>query len=941
MMVGSPVSPEEFNEAYDIVTTALQDIAGADGHLPSGLAKARAILATAGEELASGNFAGPTFKIANAAKLAAEQHYAETDPGRARLLFEWAIRLYEARNPERYHSSIDECQKGLLQLGPALRVREESPAADTTEAVEGDADTAETEPESPVSPPRARVPGQIRVPVAAGQAALGLFDRWRSDQPWRESFSKLYSGFEKWLVECLTRHAPDAAEVLRPLVDADLKMLAEGLAPIRVPADEYWPLHEGAMTVRNAARTAMRNYMAGGTASEAQQIRNRFLQSALLNFCLREHLKSNNYQVVADVVGYLQIIQAEHRRNSDQRELLLAAAEATTLVAVSELQDVDLELRLPDVCRWLRHAVGIQLLIGGPDPVDPEYSNQDQRVRGVTTAEGWATHLLDEWANAPEHRHSTAFMLLSLSGWKENQLDRLLTGLYHNPHEEPSARYRDVRRLWRGRAVGLLDKARDVSVVKNAWEPGTAAEATASMSLTERDQTLQLPNRLLQGVAAELAPRHGGLMVQGALFAGRPVPTFLARNVFGPVGVLKMDEESKVQREKRNFDEFGEQLQPFYRSSKCTVSSTSIVNRSNGSRYQAILTSYVFREDDEPSTFRDWLTRREPVGDETLRGVVRKLFVKALGPWLSNASRAVGDLRGEYPALRPAGFERAGYRPGKNAESELRKFASPEVGTVFGVPDGLAWRPRSLGELLGEHLDVGGLEAADRKRTSPLWLVAQIAEVAVPSPESARLVDWLLYDREHGLTTRYLTCVSHGDLHCENILTSGPDASTPHLYVIDFETTHRGHIAKDFARLEAALWSRTFPWATEQVRVIREWFAASLRPDRLWNPVVPEGVDDSVRRVLTCVIELRSILKGCEQSNWAFNDLEYQWALLASLLPFARYRDHEDLVNRWLPFFLAADVADALVSRAREATEGTETEETAGGGKKTRSGAGS
>ncbi|MCT4357702.1 aminoglycoside phosphotransferase family protein [Streptomyces sp. Je 1-79] len=412
-------------------------------------------------------------------------------------------------------------------------------------------------------------------------------------------------------------------------------------------------------------------------------------------------------------------------------------------------------------------------------------------------------------------------------------------------------------------------------------------------------------------------------MVQGALFAGRPVPTFLARNVFGPVGVLKIDEESKVQREKDNFDEFGEQLQPFYRSSKCTVSSTAIVNRSNGSRYQAILTSYVFREDDEPSTFRDWLTRPEPVSDEALGHVVQRLFVKALGPWLSNASRAVGDLRGEYPALRPAGFERAGYRPGKDAESELDKFASEEVGALFGVPDGLSSRPDTLGRLLGDPSRVGGL-ASDKERTSPLWLVARIADIAKPEPDSARLIDWLLYDREHGLTTRYLTCVSHGDLHCENILASGPDPADPHLYVIDFETTHRGHIAKDFARLEAALWSRTFLWGPEQVTLIREWFAASLHADKLWSPSLsdlPPGADDSMRRILTCVIKLRSILKGCEQSNWAFNDLEYQWALLASLLPFARYRDNEDLVNRWLPFYLAADVADALVTRAREATD--------------------
>ncbi|MFG2879152.1 phosphotransferase [Streptomyces sp. NPDC048337] len=903
-MAASPVSPEEFNEAYRYVTKALQDIAGEDGRLTGDLARARGILATAEEELASGNFAGPTFKIANAAKLAAERHYVGADPRRARNLFELAIRLYESR-PERYQPSIDDCRLRLAQLGPVDPDQEDDPAVADAEA--------EPEPQSSAGPTR-----------SVHQAAEDLLDSWRSDQPREESFTKLFGGFVKRLLEGVPERAPDAAELLTPLIRADLLMLDRRLEDVQVPVDEYRDLVAGAATVRGVARSAMANYDDGGTAPEAQRIRMRFLEGALLNFCLRKHRRSNNFQVVADIVGYLHTFQAECRHNNDQRELLLAAAEATALVAVSDLQTVDLELQLPEVCGWLRHAVGIQLLVGGPKPVDPESSHQDERVRGLDAVEEWATHLLDQWSDRPEHHHSTAFMLLSLSGWNEDQLERLLTGLYRRSKksEDPSARDRDVRRFWRQTAVDLLDRARDVSVVKNAWEAVTSSDAAGSMSLTEREHTLQLPNRLLQGVAAELAPRHGGLMVQGALFAGRPVPTFLARNVFGPVGVLKMDEESKVQREKRNFDEFGEQLQPFYRSSKCTVSSTSIVNRNNGSRYQAILTSYVFREDDEPSTFRDWLTRQEPVSDETLREVVKKLFVKALGPWLSNASRAVGDLRGEYPALRPTGFERAGYRPGKDAASELKKFTSKEVGTVFSVPDGLTWQPRTLGELLGAHVDVGGLKETDEKRTSPLWLVAQIAEVATPAPESARLVDWLLYDREHGLTTRYLTCVSHGDLHCENVLASGPDAADPHLYVIDFETTHRGHIAKDFARLEAALWSRTFLWGQEEVTVIRKWFAESLHTDRLWSPVLPENLDDDrIRRILTCVIKLRSILKGCEQSNWAFNDLEYQWALLASLLPFARYRDHEDLVNRRLPFFLAADAADALVARANKATE--------------------
>ncbi|MFD7767190.1 phosphotransferase [Streptomyces sp. NPDC059787] len=909
-MITSSLSPEEFHRAFDTVSTALREVADPDPRLVRDLEKSRGDLVTAEKELKADKRVGPAWKIANAAKHAGK-HYTEVDPTRARMLFELAVPFYKFHQSERYVGSIEECSTGLAQLDSVLPDRDGDPVADEPGA----------KPETSAEPALDGIPRQPGGPLSAHQPAADPFDRWRSDEPWEKSFAQRLDEFEAHLRGLVTTHAPAPAELLQPLIVADLRMLRDGLDGVRVPADEYSPLHQGAMTARFQARTAFGRYVKGGTASEAQWTRIQFLRSALLNFCLCFHLKSNNYQFVADVVGYLQTIQAEHRRNSGQRELLLAATEATTLVAVSELQDVDLELRLAYVCGWLRHAVGIQLLIGGSNPADAEYSKYDPRVRDVD-AEDWATHLLDQWVDKPEHWHSTAFVLLGLSAWKEERLERLLTGLYHRPYGVLPARAVDVRRFWRRQAVDLLERVRDVSVVQNAWERGVPSETADLMSLAEHDQVVRLPTRLLQGMAAELTSRPGGLMVQGALFAGRRVPTFLTRDVFGPVGVLKIDEASKVQREKRNFDEFGELLPPFYRSSKCTVSSTTIVNRTNGSRHQAILTSYVFRESDEPSTFRDWLLRSNSVGEERLGGVIDKLFVKALGPWLSNASRTVGDLRGEYPALRPAGFERAGYRPGKNAQSELRKFESPEAGAVFGVQDGLTWRLRTLGELLGDPTLVGGT-ASDKERTNPLWLVAHIADVARPAPECTRLFDWLLNDKNHGLTTRYLTCVSHGDLHCSNILVSGPDADDPHLYVIDFETTHRGHIAKDFARLEAALWSRTFVWSPEQVGLIRQWFAESLHGDSLWSPVLPEAADDRTRRILACVVRLRGILKACEQANWAFNELEYQWALFASLVPFARYRDHEAEVNRRLPFFLAADVAEALVTRAMRTTEAT------------------
>ncbi|MFF3774437.1 hypothetical protein [Streptomyces sp. NPDC002232] len=782
---------------------------------------------------------------------------------------------------------------------------------------------------------------------------------------------ELLDAFGEHVAGVIRRHAPTASEQFIAILEDDLVHLREQLVGVSVPADVYEPLHERAKEVRHVAANDLRAYTRGGTASEAQRIRLEWLATALLNLSLRVHLPENGHQIAADVLGYLQTLQVEHRYNNDRRELLLAAAEATTLVAVGELRDYHLG-RVDFVCRWVRHAVGIRLLVGGPEPVEPGETRAHRRVQRQDSPgryhhpDTWAASLLRQWSDEPERWNSVAFILLLLSNWKAEGLDRLLAALYFRSYETaagPGTEDEDkTRGFWRERCLEMLGAARAIRVVRNAWEPGAAgARASTSMSLAERDSTVQLPNRLLQGVAVELAPRTNGAVMQGALFADRPVPTFLASNVFGPIGVLKIDEAAKVQREKENFDRYGEALHPVYRSSKCSVSTVTVINSSNGLRYQGILTSYVFRNRDEPTTFRTWLVRTGDAKDEKLQDVVDELLLEALGPWLSNASRAMGDLRGEYPALRPDDYDRTSYAPGKDARTELEHFRAPEVAEIFGVEGGLTWRPRTLGELF-KGSSLPGTEVFtddDAKLTNPLWLVAHIAEVfpgddgdegdrgcaagggavagtdaageaaageaaageAVAGEDPSELLEWLLYDRQGGLTTRsYLTCVSHGDLHCENVLVGGAERPVPDLYLIDFETTHRGHICKDFARLESALWSRTFAWTPEQLAEIRAWFAQGQCGDALWAPEIPEQADPKVRRVLTCVKRLRAILKGCEQPNWACTDVEYRWALFASLLPFARYRDHEAPNNRLLPFLLAAEVAQGLVDDAAKAT---------------------
>ncbi|MFJ5138530.1 phosphotransferase [Streptomyces sp. NPDC088707] len=759
-----------------------------------------------------------------------------------------------------------------------------------------------------------------------------LLGDWRSGPPDDDTVRRLVAELGARITELFGKHAPVSSESLLPVLDEDLQELPVLLAFVSVPGDDAQALHQRAKDARSTCRSEMLSYAKGDTVVDVRVLRRHWLASALWNYAVEGHWHSSGYQTLADILGYLQLIQISYRYHEARREQLLDVTETAVLLALGELRDPELN-RVPYVYGWLRHAIGIHLLVGGPDPTAPKELRFNELIQDPRFAdrhiyaEYWAVRVLNRWTEENRHRSSVALTLLKLSGWKADRLDRLLDLLYSSTGFYGDTGTQEERQealaFWRKAGRDMLATIRMVRVARNPWESGSAT-ATGFLSMGDQDASVQVSNRLLQGIAAELAPGPQGTMVQGALFAGRPVPTFLALDSFGPVGVLKIDEVAKVRREKENFDRFAEAyLRPVYRASKCVVGSTTIADSSNGDLYQGIFTSYVFRHRDEPKTLRDWVRTADPA---ELQPVIEEVFMDALGPWLSQAQRTIGDLRGEYPALRPVAFELTSYAPGKNVESELEHFRLPEVAEIFGIEGGLPWQHRTLEHLLDNSALGSSPFAADpayRSVTNPLWLVAHMAETGKRDPGTEDLFERLLYDRQYGVTTAsYLTCICHGDLHAENVLASGPDGRRPDLYVIDFETTHQGHICKDFARLESALWSRTFSWNQEQLQEVRSWFVGSLRGTAMWEPDIPEDADPDVRRVLLCIAKLRAILKGCEQKNWPFGEAEYQWALLASLLPFARYRDHEDQVNRHLPFLLAADVADVLVEHAEGAASG-------------------
>src|SRR5207245_5809014 len=92
---------------------------------------------------------------------------------------------------------------------------------------------------------------------------------------------------------------------------------------------------------------------------------------------------------------------------------------------------------------------------------------------------------------------------------------------------------------------------------------------------------------------------------------------------------------------------------------------------------------------------------------------------------------------------------------------------------------------------------------------SPLWCVREIAGIGEWAFEDQ------IYSVENPLSAySTLTAICHGDLHGDNILCSSVEAGVPRPVLVDFETTHDGHICRDFARLEVAILCQCFTWAT-------------------------------------------------------------------------------------------------------------------------------
>lgn len=202
---------------------------------------------------------------------------------------------------------------------------------------------------------------------------------------------------------------------------------------------------------------------------------------------------------------------------------------------------------------------------------------------------------------------------------------------------------------------------------------------------------------------------------------------------------------------------------------------------------------------------------------------LEEFLLVSLRPWLAHVRRDRVDIRLEYPLLRPAPATNK-QAPARWARPELGSLEDREVARAIGVAlsreekacpwfEGLpgAASIRERGLILGPLV-------------SPLWLARGLAES--DSDQLSGLVD-LLGLRDFDT----LLCLSHGDMHLDNVLcASAAGAKLPRVVLIDFESAHEGHICKDMARLEASVLLQVFDVADDKAELLSCWFAESLRP---------------------------------------------------------------------------------------------------------------
>ncbi|MCX5434698.1 aminoglycoside phosphotransferase family protein (plasmid) [Streptomyces sp. NBC_00257] len=666
----------------------------------------------------------------------------------------------------------------------------------------------------------------------------------------------------------------------------------------------------------------------GGTKADERRIA--FLQAALVNYCLwrrpDDGLRSNEPQLRVDLIRYAGAVLGEGLRKSS-RDLILGSVEAQVAVAH---ETPPMLLRTHSLLDALLGSVGSYLLVAGPNPAQAHEIEYDERISNHLGGPGdkkdqglfgrgrsmrvsrplWPVHLLKQWQSGRDMK-SASFALASVAGWDRARARWLLEQLFAATSDAA-----DDLTAWQDAVDTLLTAVSKVEVVYNPRAPMDSDFTQSSVITSDRTGRLWVPDPVLKAAVAQGLDAGDAAKVRGENFVGSRMPTYLLTNKYGPVSILKIDYAERVVREEENFHRYAEKrLHQKYRPSRCEAHDMEMYLGEEGKPLRAIVTSYAFEESEEALTLGAWFktaTVREAAD------AIERLLLTTMRSWITDIRRDRVDLRAEYPVFRPTAAPDK-QSPDSTARRELEALTDSVTEELLGLPLPSKDK-RSAESLLGKTLGLqeaaahlGGLELIN-----PLWFAASIAELDATKPSSLDgLVDPKAIDlRDY----EALLVLAHGDLHMDNVLCASNGLTQSHAILIDFESTHYGHVCKDFARLEACVLTHVFTWSSSVAGQIAEIVATNID---LAPPFDGDqldlflGLSDEARLVLCTVRRIREAAFGCGQGNWPIPIHEYQLALAGSLIPMIR-SSGMTLKQRQFALTLSTVVCSALLASWQE-----------------------
>ena len=165
--------------------------------------------------------------------------------------------------------------------------------------------------------------------------------------------------------------------------------------------------------------------------------------------------------------------------------------------------------------------------------------------------------------------------------------------------------------------------------------------------------------------------------------------------------------------------------------------------------------------------------------------------------------------------------------------------------------------------------------------------------------------EWLLQNQMKSQVPQAQNCITHGDLHGDNLFTDGL-----HSWAIDFERTGRNHAYRDFAELEMDIFSRLLAGENqsfEEFHTLAMSFASSLES---WENL-PKNLAEN-KEVMKAVTVSKGLRACARKLLPAFDPQQYRWALCLDAIFVALITPRGDLLQKYRAWIIASALCDEI-----------------------------